>query len=113
MMNNNSASYDDDAYSQHGQRGFCIQALRPFQQVDNGTPWTCAQVRLDSRIARIHEINALDGLNEEHEYDPEVLSALSSWANKVHIKAPKNAKVSRTPETDQATDWNESRKKTQ
>ena len=35
---NNSARYDDDTYSQYGQRGFGIQALRTYQESDRGTP---------------------------------------------------------------------------
>ena len=37
---NDSASDDDDTYSQDGQGEFSIQALQPNQQVDNGTPWS-------------------------------------------------------------------------
>ena len=43
-----STSDDDETYSQYGQRRFSIQALRPNQQVDSGTPWNCAQVQPSS-----------------------------------------------------------------
>ena len=59
---NESASDDDDTYSQYGQRGFSIQALRPYQRVGSGTPWSCAQVRPSSRVERIHAIDTLEGL---------------------------------------------------
>ena len=101
---NDSGSDDNDTYSQYGQHGFSIQALRPYQQVDSGTPWICAQDQPSSRDARIHAITKFEGLNEQQEYDPEVLSASSSWASKVHVKAPKHAKASRTQETDKAAE---------
>ena len=82
-----------------------MHALRPFKPVDDGTPWSCAQVRPDSRVARIHAKHAFDVFKEQQEYDPEVLSARPSWANQFQTEAPKNAKVSRTPKTDQAADW--------
>ena len=39
---NDSASENDDTYSQVGQ-SFSIQALTPFQPVRNGTSWSSAQ----------------------------------------------------------------------
>ena len=63
-----SASDDDDTYSQHG---FNIQALRPYRDVANGTPWSRAQVHPNSRVARIQAVNKFGGLAEHQEYDPE------------------------------------------
>ena len=54
------------------------------------------QIHPNSRIARIQAVNMFEGLDEHQEYDPEVLSSLSSWANKVHVKTPKTMKAGRT-----------------
>ena len=37
-----------------------------------------------------------EGLDEHQEYDPEVLSTLSNWANKVHVNIPKTIKAGHT-----------------
>ena len=74
---NDSASEDDDTYSQVGQ-SFSIQALTPSQNIRNGAGWSSAQTSSSATSGTIAAVNAFEDLDDEQEYDPAMFEALSS-----------------------------------
>ena len=84
-----SASDDDDSYSEVG-RSFDIvpvRALTPFKQVTRGTSWSDARVKTSSTAGKLCAVNKYKSLelDEDQEYDPDVLNSLSNWASRVHV----------------------------
>ena len=74
---NDSASEDDDTYSEVGQ-SFSVQALTPFQPVRNGTSWSSDQPSSSAPRGTIAAVNAFEDLDDKQEYDPSMFEALLS-----------------------------------
>ena len=72
---NDSASEDDDTYSQVGQ-SFTMHALTPFQPVRNGTSCSSAQTLSSAPSGSIAAANASKDLEGKDEYDPSMSEAL-------------------------------------
>ena len=72
----------EDSESEMSEAGFLINALRPLPKIRR------------KPIARpINAVNRFQGLDEQQEYDADVLASLNSWAHEVHV-APSRPKKS-------------------
>ena len=69
---------DSDSDSDLSEVGFSINALRPLPKVLR-----------KSTLGPINAVNRFNGLDENQDYDPDVLASLNSWAHEVRVAPSK------------------------
>ena len=86
---------DSDSDSDLSEVGFFMNALRPLPKI----------LRKPTS-GPINAMNRFNGLDENQDYDPDVLASLNSWAHEVRVAPAKVKKsVTRDPKLDRAVKY--------